>query len=78
MVYIFMERGSAGTAQEVARVAVGDDGPDWSGQKAEQLRQWLIATEWPMLDAKFDEKNQEHWETLPSLVHGARLWVGEG
>ena len=78
MLYRFVERNDAGT-KTIAKANVQRNAVKWSGAKIKSMRDLLAKTTWQILgDRVFDEKNPKHWERLPELITGSRLWVEAG
>lgn len=76
MRYLFNKRTDEGT-ETIAEVVVSPGGAViWSGEGRNRMRNLLADTTWRLLgDIPFDEANLNHWEKLPRLISGGRLWV---
>lgn len=76
--YLFMARDDE-TAEtyEAARAIIDPSGQVfWVGAKADAMKHLLTSKEWRRLgDMKFDQGNPAHWNMLPEVLQGTRLWV---
>ena len=78
MLFRFVERNDTDIT-EVATVDVLQDSITWKGKMAKAMKDLLANTKWRLLnDNTFDEDNPKHWEKLPKLLTGSRLWVESG
>jgi hypothetical protein len=75
MLYRFVERNDIGI-ETIARADVRNGMARWSGFQVETIRDLLGNTKWRQLRHQtFDEDNLKHWNQLPKLLTGSRLWV---
>lgn len=76
MLFSFIERRDHGSVT-LATVRVEPNGKAfWEGAEPEKMRKLLLSKTWELLgDRYFDEANLEHWEKLPEILTGSRLWV---
>ncbi len=75
MLYRFVERNDTGI-ETIARANVRNGMATWSGFQVETIRDLLENTKWRLLrNQSFDENKQKHWNQLPKLLTGSRLWV---
>ena len=77
--YKFVKRNpSTGNPEVVATVEFSNGAALWKGDKADEMRAWLLGETFLRLPGeKFDEASEEHWKSLPGLASGSYFWVAK-